>query len=236
MPAERVKRLRRWHLDAYREMRAGLPRRVFYLGLELQVPEGVFPPSGGGAFHRLVRDEVKVTDRVLDMGTGSGVAAILAAKRSKRVVAVDVNPRAVKAAAANARRNGVADRVTVRKSDVFDAVEGRFDLIVFDPPYRWFKARDLLELGTADENYDALTRFMSELGEHLRPGGRVLLQFGTSGDIDYLQQLVKLAGLRKKVLATEQVQANDLTIVYEVYRLRKASRRRPSQRRRAARG
>lgn len=41
-------------------------------------------------------------------------------------------------------------------------------------------------LGTADENYQGLTRFMAQAKHRLRPGGRILLNFGTSGDIDYL--------------------------------------------------
>jgi release factor glutamine methyltransferase len=52
------------------------------------------------------------------------------------VVTVDLNPSAVEAAKANAARNGVADRVVVRRSGVFESVDGRFDLIVFDPPFR----------------------------------------------------------------------------------------------------
>ncbi|MGH3575022.1 MAG: methyltransferase [Pseudonocardiaceae bacterium] len=55
----------------------------------------------------------------------------------------------------NALRNGVADRVEVRRSDVFSNVDGRFDLIVFDPPFRWFAPRDVLEAATTDENYGA---------------------------------------------------------------------------------
>jgi len=174
MSPERARRLRRWHLEADRELRNGLPRRMLYLGLDLRIPEGVFSPSGGGPFYPLIRAEARPSDRVLDMGTGCGIGAILAAAQSRDVVGVDVNPIAVEAAAANASRNGVGDRITFRQSDVFDAVDGRFDLILFDPPYRWYKARDLLELSTADENYGVLTRFLGHLRDHLAPGGRAI--------------------------------------------------------------
>lgn len=219
MSAERAKRLRKWHLESNKELREGLPRRTFYLGLELLVPKDVFAPSGSGHFHPAVRDEVKASDRVLDMGTGSGIVAILAAARSSEVVAVDVNPKAVAAARANAILNRVADHITFNVSDVFAAVEGDFDLIIFDPPFRWFKARDLLELSHTDENYLALTRFMDEVRQRLRPGGRILLNFGTSGDIDYLYHLIDKADLTKEVLATDELVTDDLTVTYYVFRL-----------------
>jgi release factor glutamine methyltransferase len=192
---------------------------MLYLGLDLLVPETVFAPSTNGLFHPLVRAEARPSDRVLDMGTGSGISAILAAATSSEVVAVDVNPRAVEAARANAARNGVADRITFKQSDVFDAVEGSFDLIIFHPPYRWFKPRDLLEISHTDQNYGALRRFMGEVRERVRPGGRVLLNFGTSGDIDYLYHLIDQAGLKNEVLASDEVVSEHLTVTYYVFRL-----------------
>jgi release factor glutamine methyltransferase len=86
------------------------------------------------------------------MGTGCGVNAILAASKSSDVMGVDVNPSAIASATANAAHNGVADRTTFLMSDVFDAVQGTFDLVIFDPPFRWFRPRDLLEASIADEN------------------------------------------------------------------------------------
>ncbi len=90
----------------------------------------------------------------------------------------------------NVLRNGVADRVEVRRSDVFSDVDGIFDLIVFDPPFRWFAPRDFLEAATTDENYDAMTRFFRQARRHLADGGRMLIFFGTSGDLAYIQQLI----------------------------------------------
>jgi release factor glutamine methyltransferase len=219
MSTERVQRLRRWHDDAYQTLRKRLPLRMSYLGLDLYVPEDVFAPTGTGAFHRAVRDEVKPTDRVLDMGTGSGISAILAAKVSSNVVAVDINPKAIVSAIANAARNGVGGRVRFLESDVFDAVEGEFDLIIFDPPFRWFAPRDLLEMGTADENYRALTRFMTEAKSFLRSHGRIMLNFGTSGDLDYLNSLIERTGFKKTAFLRRKLTKNDLTVSYYTIRL-----------------
>lgn len=219
MSPKRAERLRRWHLEADRELREGLPRRMLFLGLDIRIPEEVFAPSGSGRFHELVRDEVKPSDRVLDMGAGSGINALLAALTSSEVVAVDINPKAVEATVANAVRNGVADRIQVAVSDLFDRVEGGFDVIAFNPPFRWFKARDLFELSTADEGYRALTSFMHQVRSRLRPGGRVIMNFGTSGDIDYLYHLIEESGLRTEVLATEEVVADDMVVTYYVFRL-----------------
>ena len=107
------------------------------------------------------------------------------------MLGVDVNPHAVAAAVANAARNGVADRTTFRESDVFSAVDGTFDLMMFDPPFRWFAPRDHLEASMADENYAALTRFLAQAGDHLAPGGRILMFFGTSGDLDFLYRTAR---------------------------------------------
>jgi SAM-dependent methyltransferase len=72
---------------------------------------------------------------VLDLGTGCGYQAILAAQHAQRVVATDVNPRAVAFARFNALLNG-ADNIEVRGGDGFSAVEGEsFDLIVSNPPF-----------------------------------------------------------------------------------------------------
>lgn len=73
--------------------------------------------------------------RVLDLGTGCGVLALLASRRSERVHATDKNPRAVAFAQLNARLNDVAN-VTCATGSLFEPVaEHRFDLIVSNPPY-----------------------------------------------------------------------------------------------------
>jgi len=190
MSAERAEWLRRWHDDASAALGALGDHEVDYLGIHLHVPAGVFPPAPmSQLLGRAVIGEVHDGDRVLDMGTGSGVNAILAARNGAQVVAVDVNPAAVIAAALNAESCGVADRVDVRSADLFDGVDGTFDVVVFDPPFRWFTPTDMLERAITDDGYMTLARFFDQVRGHLAPDGRLLMFFGTTGDIDYFHEL-----------------------------------------------
>ena len=92
---------------------------------------GVHRPSVALA-HLTVRSE---GERALDLGTGNGIQAILLSRHAERVVATDVNPRALEYAAFNAALNG-ATNVQTRHGSFFDPVEGeRFDLLVSNPPY-----------------------------------------------------------------------------------------------------
>jgi release factor glutamine methyltransferase len=212
--------LRRWHDAAYDEMRQRGEIRLSHLGREFVVPAQVFAPTPtSDLLGTAVLDEVRDHDRVLDMGTGCGVNAILAASKSRDVVGVDVNPHAIASAVANAAHNGVADRTTFFVSDVFDAVEGTFDLIIFDPPFRWFRPRDLLEASIADENYRSLTRFVEQASSHMTSGGRILVFFGTSGDIDYLTSRIEHEGFSSETVAARVLVKDGLTVTYSTQRL-----------------
>ena len=223
MPAEQVERIRRHHEAHYQRRMAapGAELRVEYLGLTLVVPPEVHPVNPTSRLlGEAVLAEVRADDRVLDMGTGSGVNAILAASRSTDVLAVDTNEHALAAARANVERNGVADRVTVRHSDVFSTVDGQFDLIVFDPPFRWFAPRDVRETASTDENYATLTAFFAGVRARLTERGRLLLFFGSSGDLAYLRRLADEAGFTVERLAhLEDVHDDGWVVGYSTFRL-----------------
>ena len=139
------------------------------------------------------------------------------------MLALDINPEAVRAARDNARCNGVADRLEVRLSDVFDTVDltadGPFDIVVFDPPFRWFQPRDLFEMATADLGYQALNRFMREARLHLSDRGRLLVFFGSSGDLGYLQRLIAEEGFGTEVMARKTLVKDSRQVEYITYRL-----------------
>lgn len=221
--ADHAEQIRRWHERAYRDGRAGTSasQTVDYLGLSIVVPPDVMPVTPvSHLLGEAVLAEARPQDKVLDMGTGSGINAILAASRGAHTVAVDINPHALDAARGNAERNHVSDLVEVRHSNVFSAVGEQFDLIIFDPPFRWFAPRDLLEAAMTDENYHAMTTFFRQARQHLMPGGRMLIFFGTSGDLGYLSRLISGAGFSAKVLARDELVRDGWTVEYFTFIVR----------------
>jgi release factor glutamine methyltransferase len=99
---QQVEAILRWHERAYAEGKVDAAHeQVFeYLGLTIVVPPDVMPMTPmSHLLGETVLAEVRPGEQVLDMGTGNGVNAILAATRGAAVVAVDINPRALDAAA-----------------------------------------------------------------------------------------------------------------------------------------
>ncbi|CAK8054382.1 class I SAM-dependent methyltransferase [Eupransor demetentiae] len=99
--------------------------------------------------------------RVLDLGTGYGPVGVAYAKASGREIdMVDVNERALELAEHNAEKNGVADRVRVFQSDIYQAVDNDYALILVNPPIRAGK--------------QVVTAMLQDAKEHLVEGGKLI--------------------------------------------------------------
>src|SRR5688572_18176961 len=219
MPPHAQQRIRAWHEQTYASLSARTDAlEISVAGLTVFVPPTVFPPTDPYLLATAVSSEVRAGDRVLDVGTGSGVNAVVAAARGATVLGLDINADAVTCARQNAERNGLSSTATFRVSDLFDGVKGLFDVIVFDPPFRWFRPRDRIEAAIADEDYRTLTRFMRKAPTFLETGGRILLHFGTSADIDYLYELIGQSGLHSEVISEYELRQTDWKIRYFVFR------------------
>ncbi|MCS7131477.1 MAG: class I SAM-dependent methyltransferase, partial [Hadesarchaea archaeon] len=129
-------------------------------------------------------------ERVLELGTGCGILAILAAEAGADVVATDVNPAALRCARENALAHGVADRIDFRLGDLFEPVRGeKFDLVVFNPPYLPVSSGESIG-GMLDRAWEGgpdgrgvIDRFLEGLPEHLEEGGRALFVQSSLSDI-----------------------------------------------------
>src|SRR5260370_4084532 len=118
---------------------------------------------------------------VLDMGTGSGVCAVFAAKHARHVVAVDINAAAVRCAGINALLNHLEHKIDVRHGDLFAPVPGeRFDLVLFNPPFVQGVPQD--DRDRAWRSNDVAERFAAGLAAHLKPSGFALVLLSTFGD------------------------------------------------------
>ena len=129
----------------------------------------------------------------LDFGTGSGCLAIALAVKcaAAQIQSLDISPEALAVAKENALRHGVADRVAFLHGDGFSVLpeKARFDLIISNPPYipsgeigglepevRDFDPRPALDGGP--DGLDYFRRLAVEAGAFLKPGGRVMMEFG----------------------------------------------------------
>ncbi|WP_369371341.1 methyltransferase [Promicromonospora sp. Populi] len=162
-------------LSAYEWHKRGV--EIGALGARIHPAYGVFSPVRGEYIDLVAKapfPDDAAPPVVFDLGTGTGVlAAVLARRGAGRVVATDINPRAVACARENMRRLGLADRVQVREADLWPS--GRADLIVCNPPWLPARPTSALELGIYDPDSDLLRRFLDGLVDHLNPAGEAWL-------------------------------------------------------------
>jgi release factor glutamine methyltransferase len=128
-------------------------RSVRAAGFRLAVYPTVFHPKlflTSEFFARFLATINLAGKRVVDVGTGSGILALAAARAGATdVVALDINPMAVSAATDNSRANGLGDRVTAVCSDLMSALapDASFDVIISNPPFFFCAPRDIAEPG-----------------------------------------------------------------------------------------
>jgi HemK-related putative methylase len=149
--------------------------------------------------------------RALDMGTGSGICALALARAGFAVVAVDVNPEAVRCARINALLNRLENAVDVREGDLFDPVpDGPFDVVAFNPPFFEGPPSDLHDV--AWRGAGVLERFASELPLRLARGGLALVLLSDHGAEERQRAALAAAGLEITVHARRVFESETLTV------------------------
>ncbi len=175
------------------------PYSTDVMGLPILVLPNVWSPAydWSSLFYVENFPEVSGLD-FLEVGCGTGVIAVFASRHGARsIVAVDVNPEAVRNTQLNFERFDVQN-AEAYVSDCFHNVHGLFDVVTWNAPYHGSKPVDILERGCADEDYRDMRAFFANVGRFLKPGGRVIFGFSESGDLPLLEALITDHGFRIK--------------------------------------
>jgi len=180
---------------AYLTNEAWLGEHRFYVDERVIVPRSFIAELLNEQLAPWVEEADAVT-RALDLCTGSGCLAILAALAfpNSEVDAVDLSADALEVAAKNVADYGLTDRVQLIESDLFAALDGRsYDVILSNPPYvnaesvaalpPEYQAEPALALGSGEDGLDATRQILAAAKAHLKPGGLLVVEIGHNRDV-----------------------------------------------------
>jgi len=173
------------------------------LGARIHPHYGVFSPVRGEYIDLIAQAPLPSTELAFDIGTGTGVIAAVLAKRGvKRVIATDVDARALACAQENIDRLGLASNGEVTRADLFP--EGRAPLIVCNPPWLPGRASSPIERAIYDEDSRMLRGFLAGVGDHLSEDGQAWL---------VMSDLAELIGLRQPGELEQWIADAGLTVI-----------------------
>jgi release factor glutamine methyltransferase len=169
---------------------------ISYKELKLHVPEEVYPPAEDSF---LLAGAACKAGEVLEIGCGCGIVSLSWAK-DNTVLGVDINPSAVEASIENASRNSIS--ATFRESNLFSNVSGKFDAILFNPPYLPTSKQEKLE-GHINKAYDGgkdgretLEKFLSEFSGYLKDDGTLYLIQSSLNNIESTMARLRHLGFK----------------------------------------
>jgi release factor glutamine methyltransferase len=197
-------------------------RKVRAAGFRLTVRPTVFHPRffiSSERFAEFIDGLDLKGKRVIDIGTGTGILALAAARAgAENVVAADINPNAARNANENARANGLGERVNGVCSNLLAALAPRplFDVILSSPPKHAGEPRNLADRGwKAGPAYRDVSALFDQARERLKPGGRIYVMVSSDSDLDLFGKLIDKAGFRAR-LAREYSIFIESLIIYEL--------------------
>ncbi len=187
------------------------PKKIVFNKFTFCVDKNVYEPAEDTF---LLAEILQTTeeDVVLDMGTGCGIFAIISAEKAKQVVAIDINPYAVKCAKRNAKINNVSNKIEFIIGDLFKPLreKKKFNLVTFNAPYlpaKDWERKDWIDYAwTGGANgRELIDRFIENVPSYLKNKGRILLIQSTLSNVNKTMKKLREKGFETSVLAEKKV-------------------------------
>ena len=195
------------------------PKKVYFEDYVFFIDENVYEPAEDSF---LLAENMKITkeDIVLDMGTGCGILAILAAQKTKKVMAIDINPYAIECATKNAEINCINEKIEFRIGDLFQPTRPgeKFSVILFNSPYlpsEQDEEKSWIGKAWAGglNGRKVIDRFIINSPKVLTENGKILLIQSSLSDIDKTLEMFSEKKLLARVIAKVKVPFEDIVLV-----------------------
>lgn len=191
-------------IGAHEWRKKGVP--IPALGDRIHPHYGVFSPVRGEYVALVDQAPLPTQELAFDIGTGTGVlAAVLARRGIKRVIATDQDPRALQCARENITRLGLEGQVEVVQADLFP--EGRAPLVICNPPWVPARPSSPLEGAIYDPESRMLLGFLNGLAAHLTPEGEGWL---------ILSDIAEHLGLRTRETLMAAIESAGLKVIERI--------------------
>lgn len=190
---------------------------MMYNSVEYIECDEVYPPAEDTF---LLIDNLIVDDGfdVLEIGTGTGLVSIFASLHCSNVTSTDINPHAIKCAEHNIKLNNRSN-ISIIKSDLFEDIEGVYDLIIFNTPYL-----PVTEEEHIDDDYskawdggengrETIDKFLEQAPNYLKKEGIIQLVQSSLSDNEKTIKKLEKKGLKAEITAQEHIFFEDITLI-----------------------
>jgi release factor glutamine methyltransferase len=200
------------------------PKKAFFDNFVFEIYDEVYDPAED-SFLFAENLSVNRNDHVLDVGTGSGILAIVASKQASEVIAIDVNPYAIHCAKHNSKLNSVSEKIDFLQGDLLTPLNDAeyFDLILFNAPYvpSEENERDFwlgMSWSGGLTGRIVIDRFISQAPKHLCPQGKILLLQSTLTSTSETITNFSAHGLKTEIIASRALPFFETLILLEAKR------------------
>ncbi len=176
------------------------------------MPEVYEPSEDTFLLAEAALSEVKGSERILEVGCGSGlIAAVIKVNTKAEIIGIDINPHAVKCAKEN--------ELEVIRGDLLGCIKGKFDIIIFNPPYlptgEEERTKDWtnVALDGGSDGRRLIQRFLEQAGGCLVENGRILMVLSSLTGIDEVKSEMESMGYYVRIKSIERFMFEQLSVI-----------------------